>query len=297
MDTQKVAKPFYGKVILRGHLRAVTGLHIGAGRETLQIGGLDLVVMRDPITEYPYVPGSSLKGKLRSLLERRIATEAYPNDPSVFFNRSVGQVKIHVCDTKEDAARCPVCRIFGASAGRNAEAGSNFPSRLRVRDAFLSAQSAEYLRSAEVDGFTEIKSENAIDRITSAATPRTIERVPAGTDFVFEIVYDVENLKQLQEDLENLAYCLAVLEDDYLGGHGSRGYGKVQFLLSEVTAKKTAAYAGDPKAQTTVLQGPGVSRAEPLDKPEDQAWKTIADFRASIADIVQFFENEAPESS
>ena len=121
--------------------------------------------------------------------------------------------------------------------------------------------------------------------------------MPAGTDFVFELVYDVENLKQLQEDLENLAYCLAVLEDDYLGGHGSRGYGKVKFLLSSVQAKPVEAYKGDTKAAQEVLNpaGPEVSPKEPTEPPSDEQWKTVEDFRKAIPEIVKVFQSSLGE--
>ncbi len=287
-----VQKPLYGKVVIRGVFRTLTGLHVGAGREAIAIGSLDNPVITDPVTKQPYVPGSSLKGKLRSLLERREAR----GKPS-FFNRDIGRrgfpIKIHVCETKEEAYSCPVCRVFGSSGGRN-DQGSNFPARIRVRDAYLTSYSEKFLREADTDLlYTEVKNENALDRITAAANPRPVERVPAGTDFTFELVYDVENLEHLQEDLENLAYCLAVLEDDYLGGHGSRGYGKIKFLLSSVQAKRVEAYQGDQKAAVEALDppGPSVSAHEPTEKPQDAQWKTVDDFRAAISTIVEFFKS------
>ena len=76
---------------------------------------------------------------------------------------------------------------------------------------------------------TERKFENGIDRITAAANPRQIERVPKGAKFELEMVYTVENEEDAVKDFENLAIALAILEDDALGGHGSRGYGKVKF--------------------------------------------------------------------
>ena len=291
-----VHKPLFGKVVLRGVFRTLTGLHVGAGRESVAIGALDNPVLTDPVTQQPYVPGSSLKGKLRSLLERREAK----NDPG-FFKRDIGRrgfpIYIHVCENKEQASECPVCRVFGSSGGRN-DQGSNFPARIRVRDAYLTAYSERKLREADTDLlYTEVKYENALDRITAAANPRPVERVPAGTDFVFELVYDVENLDQLQEDLENLAYCLAVLEDDYLGGHGSRGYGKVKFLLSSVQAKRVEAYKGKADAAQEVLNpaGPEVSPKEPTEPPSDEQWKTVEDFRKAIPRIVEVFQSSPGE--
>jgi CRISPR-associated protein Csm3 len=108
--------------------------------------------------------------------------------------------------------------------------GRNSPARLIVRDSHLTADSAVLLKSIDTGLYmTEWKFENGIDRITAAANPRQLERVPAGAVFDFEIVYTVENPEQAVKDLQNLAIALAILEDDALGGHGSRGYGKVAF--------------------------------------------------------------------
>jgi len=142
-----VSKPLYGKVILQGIIRTVTGLHIGAGREAIEIGALDNPVLIDPVTKEPYIPGSSLKGKMRSLLERR---EAVNQDPDEYFNKDIGRrgfpIKIHGCPTKEQAYECPVCRMFGSTGGEE-DRSSNFPARIRVRDAYMPRYSEERLRS------------------------------------------------------------------------------------------------------------------------------------------------------
>jgi len=99
-----------------------------------------------------------------------------------------------------------------------------------VRDCHLKQESVDQLKEIDTGLYmTEWKFENGIDRITSAANPRQLERVPAGAKFEFEMVYTVEDVEQAKEDLKNLAIALAVLEDDALGGHGSRGYGKILF--------------------------------------------------------------------
>jgi CRISPR-associated protein Csm3 len=108
--------------------------------------------------------------------------------------------------------------------------GRNAPARLIVRDCHLETASAEKLAQIDTGLYmTEWKFENGIDRVTAAANPRQLERVPAGAQFKFEMVYTVEDETQAVEDLKNLAIALAILEDDALGGHGSRGYGKVRF--------------------------------------------------------------------
>ena len=108
--------------------------------------------------------------------------------------------------------------------------GRNNPARLIVRDCHLQPESADKLKKIDTGLYmTEWKFENSIDRITAAANPRQFERVPGGSMFKFEMVYTVEDKEQAVEDLKNLAIALAVLEDDALGGHGSRGYGKISF--------------------------------------------------------------------
>ena len=108
--------------------------------------------------------------------------------------------------------------------------GRNAPARLIVRDCHLLQESIEALKKIDTGLYmTEWKFENGMDRITAAANPRQLERVPKGAKFHFEIVYTVENAEQAGTDLRNLLRAVLVLEDDALGGHGSRGYGKVKF--------------------------------------------------------------------
>jgi CRISPR-associated protein Csm3 len=253
-----------GKLRLTSTLIVDTGLHIGGGGETLDIGGLDKSVIRDPITQQPYLPGSSIKGKLRSILERLL------NKP---LNRPGGSGTYrYESDDLEDgyteiangqyvafqgAATCPLSRVFGSTGGSkcylkpdvvagedldnrgsatidNQEyiktKGRNAPARLMVRDAHLLPESVKQLEKIDTGLYmTEWKFENGLDRVTAAANPRQLERVPAGAKFHFEMVYTLENEAQAVEDLKNLAIALAILEDDALGGHGSRGYGKVRF--------------------------------------------------------------------
>ncbi len=282
-------KPLLGKFILKSHIEVKTGLHIGGGGENLDIGGLDKPVIRDPLTQYPYLPGSSIKGKMRSIVERLTNkplnrpsgsnTYRYESDDLVDGFTETSGLLIRY----EGASTCPVSRLFGSTGGTNCwidtnivasqglervpntqrryiawannsrtgrfvenansqlnpgetveeyikVKGRNCPARLIVRDSHLSPQSAEQLKKVDTGLFmTEWKFENGIDRVTAAANPRQFERVPAGSVFEFELVYTVENAEQAIKDLENIAIALAILEDDALGGHGSRGYGKVEF--------------------------------------------------------------------
>lgn len=246
----KGKKPILGKIIVRGIIHCKTGLHIGGPGGQYEIGGLDLPVVRDPLTQEPYIPGSSLKGKLRSLLERKL---------NMSFDRSGGgrpPVFRHECTDPS----CRVCRLFGSTRGQEEE-DHNLPARLVVRDGRLTEESREELERIETGlRFTEWKFENALDRISSAANPRQLERVPAGAEFSFEMVYTVERTeeegkpapsneeveKEANEDLQNLLVAMRLLEDDYLGGHGSRGSGKVEFRELSVEAKKVEWYQ-EPK--------------------------------------------------
>lgn len=236
MPEREKQRPLRGKIILRGVMVCDTGLHIGAAGNNLDIGGLDSPVVRDPVTREPYVPGSSLKGKMRSLLERRL---------NVPFNRYGGNgVYRHECTNRG----CQVCRVFGAAGGRD---GDNIPGRLIVRDMGITAYSKELLAEIETGlQYTEWKFENSLDRVTAAANPRQLERVPRGTEFDFEIIYTVEtgDSSEIRQDINNLVQLLRLVEDDTLGGHGSRGYGKVRFDIKVFEGRSIEYYAGNTDA-------------------------------------------------
>jgi CRISPR-associated protein Csm3 len=251
-------KPIFGKVAIAGIMHCETGLHIGAQGSGGDIGGVDKPVVRDPITRQPYVPGTSLKGKLRSLLERALDME--------FNHKGAQDIYRHECTDPT----CRVCRLMG-SAGReeNSRKVVPVPSRLLVRDMQLTQESVSRLKKIDTGLlFTEWKFENNLDRITSAANPRQMERVPAGAEFHFEIIYTVEtsNVEETQTDLTNLLNALALLEDDALGGSGSRGYGKVRFQVSTFDGRRTAFYAGqtDQRIQCTVTDRNWAAHVEPV---------------------------------
>src|SRR3569833_3931643 len=221
---------FLGKLILEGEIQCQTGLHIGAGKGSLEIGGADNPVVKDAFG-IPYIPGSSLRGRLRSLLEQTLGL-AVPNE-LVFLSKRKGQeVRIHQSDRPDD----DVCVLFGRNPGRVEKVGGEAkegslatPARLTVYDAPLLVDSiSSQMRENLDDELTEVKSENAVDRITSQANPRTLERVPAGARFRFRLVFDV----LCNEDkplLGRVAEGLRLLEDDALGGGGSRGNGRISF--------------------------------------------------------------------
>ncbi|MCM8794010.1 MAG: type III-A CRISPR-associated RAMP protein Csm3 [Candidatus Omnitrophica bacterium] len=207
---------------LKGKIEVLTGLHIGAGSEIIEIGGMDNPVIKHPITKEPYIPGSSLKGKIRALLEWY---EGKVNDKG----------DVHSCDKTENAKNCHICRIFGVSASEKLE----IPTRVIFRDCFLNEEWKKKIFERELE-LVEEKRENTINRISSVANPRSMERVPPGAIFDFELNYRIFNTKIDNENFDNgkideeffstLLTGLKLLEMDYLGGSGTRGYGKIKFI-------------------------------------------------------------------
>ncbi len=252
----------HGRVIITGNIKAVTGLHVGGAAGALEIGGVDSPVIRNPLNNQPYIPGSSVRGKMRSLTER-----LHGSEQNFFVNRTPGkEVKVHTCQAGDAPDReksefsdeykakleewrrqyhsrfvkCPVCSVFGVTG----DEAVPHPTGLVVRDAFLSDQSVAKLKKADTDfPYTEIKWEATIDRVTSAATPRQIERVPAGAVFQgMELVYNIYD-EPGRDHFSTVLKALQLVEEDYLGGLGARGGGKVEFELTEVYARKGEAYA------------------------------------------------------
>lgn len=215
-------KKYTGKILLQ------SGLHIGAGDAEMRIGGTDNPVIKHPHTLEPYIPGSSLKGKVRSLLELR---------SGLIGKRSKANGgPLSLADLKDaqgkDRQEClSILKLFGASGADQDDTGEVGPTRAAFADCALDP---EWKKSAfeKSLALTEVKSENSIDRIKGTAqNPRFTERVPADTRFAFSIT-----VKQMEGDEgleENLFLGLKLLELDALGGSGSRGYGRVSFLFDD----------------------------------------------------------------
>ena len=199
------------KIIISGTITTDTGLHIGGSKNAMEIGGIDNTVIKTP-KGVPYIPGSSLKGKLRSLLAKKISdSQDVDSDPDI--------IKL----------------LFGYQGqnkdNENNKANESQISRLIFRDAYLNEEKFknDFKDCHLATDFTEEKIENNIDRKTGKGQhPRQIERVPAGSVFDFKIVMDVYEGDKKEEMLEMLKLAFALLEDDYLGGNGTRGYGKVK---------------------------------------------------------------------
>jgi len=206
-------KQLLKKIIFEGEITLLTGTHIGGTNSAMGIGGPDSTVVRNPIDNKPYIPGSSLKGKMRSLLELQEGSIAEVN---------MGNVKFGPTQNLKDLA----ARLFGTANPRD---NNQQPSRLIVRDAHLSSDESIFTNTDLP--FTESKTEVVIDRITSAAMPRQIERVPAGAMFGFNMVLNIFSDDNEKELIEAVDRSLKLLEDDYIGGNGSRGYGQIKIEI------------------------------------------------------------------
>lgn len=216
MEKLEKTKIFKGKIIIK------TGLHIGTGRG-YDIGGVDSPVIKTS-KGIPYIPGSSLKGKIRSLLE-------------IFYKKSINDKGRHECN--DDS--CNICLLFGSP-------NLNKQTRLLFRDSFLDEEDFEKKRkegffkdSQMLTKYTELKIENSIDRIsgkTGHGSLRQIERVPKGAVFKFEIVmncFEGDNVEELEAHLYK---GFELLANNYLGGSGSRGYGAVSIKLESPEQRK-----------------------------------------------------------
>lgn len=217
-------KKLTAKYIITGKIEVVTGLHIGGSKNDYEIGGVDNIVIKTN-KKQPYIPGSSLKGKLRSLLAREHGWLSVDED------------------------KPPITEIFGSS-GDNHNEGE--VAQLLVRDAIITPT-----KETDPKKLVEEKTENRIDRKTGKAEhPRDMERVPVESTFDFEMVYDEYSLENGEpkslEHLAELQKAFHLLMDDYLGGSGSRGYGKVKFnnVVIEKRSIKDGIYQRDGEILT-----------------------------------------------
>ncbi len=204
---------------ITGIITLQTGMSIGGNSGAIEIGGNDQPILRMPITNEPYIAGSSLKGKMRMLSEWNLG--------------KVTDGTIHSCKS----ADCPLCRIFGHGNSADRESAKIGPTRLIVRDCNLTEGSKLKLKELrETKGQdTELKYENTINRLTSAATPRNKERVPASIQFNLDLTYKVLDINDGgRNDEDNFQYVLQALKLvtlDGIGGGISRGSGAVDIVL------------------------------------------------------------------
>lgn len=234
---------FKENFVIKGELVCETGLHIGGANDAINIGGADSIIIRDSVSDLPFIPGSSLKGKLRSLLEL--------ND-----KKSIQSVleKKGKSSTDEDSI---AVKIFGISSDK--KNNLKYPTRLIVRDSFPTEESIKlWEKQEEVVRGSELKWENTIDRITSRANPRSLERIPKGSSFIFEFIFSV--YEEDENNLIGLFEAMRLLEDNYLGGSGSRGYGKVKFANISITKRGQDYYKKDMDEEV-IIENADISEA------------------------------------
>lgn len=201
-----------GSLILKGKIETITGLHIGGSKDKLEIGGVDSPVIRDPYTNFPYIPGSTLKGKMRALLELA--------EGKVYIDQGKGK------PSKDKT----ICKIFGST-----DKDSTGPTRVIIRDAYPDENTVEMWKNLDSElQYTEFKGENTIDRLTSEANPRFTERVVKGSKFDFSIVYNIfdhdnDGGKDDKFNFYSILKALKLLENSGIGGSVSRGYGQIKF--------------------------------------------------------------------
>jgi CRISPR-associated protein Csm3 len=229
---------FTANIFIKGKIECLTGLHIGGSKDKFEIGGVDNPVHRDPLSRYPYIPGSSLKGKLRMLLEYSLGVvDAKGGEPSTakeiitLFGIGAGKTETSLSELHT-----------GSVVNQKKENIQSGPVTLIVRDAYPDVDTVKKWETLDSELlYTEYKPENTIDRITSEANPRTMERVVKGSFFDFEIilaVYEgilVDEIEKREyiSHLKNIQTAMMLLEHSTLGGSGSRGYGKIKFHVSK----------------------------------------------------------------
>ena len=191
----------YGKIQITGIIELVTGMHIGGASAFAAIGAVDSPIVKDIRTNLPMIPGSSFKGKLRTLLAKEFNSElaGKPDD-----------------DCEE------LLRIFGSAKKDNVKG-----SRVLISDMVMI--NSDDLRKQGIQSITEVKFENTINRLTAVANPRQIERAIRGSEFELDIMYEVSEVDEIVEDFKIISEGFKLLQYDYLGGNGSRGYGKIKF--------------------------------------------------------------------
>lgn len=216
----------YAKFKISGKIEVVTGLHIGGSSAFSAIGAVDSPIVKDPLTGLPTLPGSSLKGKMRTLLAKEI-------------NQDIAK------DPNADDLR--ILKLFGCSSDK--KESKIIIGKLLFSDAVMCNLSD--LEKKGLRNSTEVKFENTINRLTAVANPRQIERAVRGTEFPLEIIYDVgpEEIDEaaVLADMDLIKSGLTLLEYDYLGGSGTRGYGKVKF--KDISVKKVIGNAPDEWAE------------------------------------------------
>ncbi|MCC7431204.1 type III-A CRISPR-associated RAMP protein Csm3 [bacterium] len=249
---------FTEQIAINFEIEVLTGLHVGGNSNAIEIGGIDLPVIKSIFGTHkgqPYIPGSTLKGRMRERLE---------------WLHGLIEVEFSGEKLKDSFTSGEVSHYFGKRANEKELQTNKIygPTRITVYDAFL--KNGDELHKALNGFYTEEKTENTINRITAEANPRNIERVPAGAVFkgritlnLYEI--DVEGAAKdcLKSSLELVFQGLTAIENSFLGGGGSRGNGRVAFKNFRFTKRtndffKTGKGLKNPNAASPDLTAEGI---------------------------------------
>ena len=230
MENRKIFYTIKDKLIITSDIKVLTGMHIGSSDDFSPIGAVDSVVVKDPLTKEPIIPGSSIKGKLRTMMAKLESDNG------------------HLLSHEDDKDN--IKRLFGSSKDNNI-----VEARLQFYDLFLKNADELYKKNLDL-GYTEIKFENTINRITAVANPRQLERVPAGAIFEFKLVYNAANEDNgiIEDDFKLLSNGLKALQLDYLGGNGTRGYGKISFSNFKVKKADLTSNDIDVKSLLDIIE-------------------------------------------
>jgi len=264
-------------------MECLTGLRIGGGPEMMEIGGVENVVIKDPLTRLPYVPGSSLKGAMRAHYE---LFSGKPINHEVV--KAPQRIRIHMCDELD----CEICRVFGRTPekleGKKADQIQDnmvYTTRLKVDDAYPTEGTIERWRRLSPEG-VELKYENVLDRMTSRANPRGVERVPKGSEFKITMSYKIFDEKDV-ENIDVIFQSLKLVEDDYLGGYGSRGYGRVRFKNISMRLKKREYYE-DCNDQKKIKIGKIKKDGGDVEEP----YNSLEELLTNMKEIINRIKNE-----
>ncbi|MEM9722672.1 MAG: type III-A CRISPR-associated RAMP protein Csm3 [Bacteroidota bacterium] len=232
------------KIFFSGSILTLTGIHIGGTNSSMAIGGPDKTVVRNPLDNRPYIPGSSLKGKMRSLIELAEGT--------ITVAQGNPQIKYRPSNDPHTLSGM----LFGTASGDT----NQRPSRIIVRDGKLLSEAEEFTHTDLP--YSETKTEVTIDRVTARANPRQIERVPAGARFELNLVLNVFESDDESRMIQGIWTALELVQDDYLGGNGSRGYGQIQITIDKITEKSAKYYkGGEPERDISLeVEIPGILR-------------------------------------
>jgi CRISPR-associated protein Csm3 len=221
---------------ISGKIELLTGLHIGSGNNEMHIGGTDSPVIKNPITQEPYIPGSSIKGKMRSLLEWELGVVGDVASMEGGKGKPLSFQHVLSLSPNMRQGASNILSLFGGAPSANPKKELEEliiqigPTRLAFWDCKLNEKWIKEIKSRNILP-TEVKMENSIDRIRGTAEhPRNTERVPAGA--IFDFVLSMRVHEGDNEDLtDTLLRGLKLLELTGLGGSGSRGYGKIKITL------------------------------------------------------------------